>query len=347
MDRSSILPVLTDKVGGKRFAQMRDVPVPTTYFEARAPHPLFSEPASNSSDPTCLNHQARMTISRAKAVCRTMPESRDLPPDFAFKATHVSGCNLLVIKGIVAAHRQCRVAPAIRCLESLQTARESESESSLVGSDVFSSNGIERSEALVKVCTNWLAQSYIWEDEWAYQHLLPGLVIEEVVWNYGGGMDFRSAMQDAELLSSLAEDLKCFAFDGRVPYLQHVEQRFGVDNRSAPQKRDTFYKYAGGGSWYKTNATMPGSRPAPSGESLGNDIMTRAQKLCAMLSLGFPFVRVDLLLQRSPLQRSRVDSEQGVQHSALFFGEMTFYALASFAGTPDLDVELGKWWCNS
>lgn len=364
-DRGAILPALTDKVGGKEFARTVGVPAATTYFEARAPVPIF--PLKDSKKPfmSNLDHlAAATTVSRARSACESIPELASLPQNFAFKATHTSGCNILVLRGVVAAHRPCHVAPAIIHMSDSWEGWENSpdlmrwakallgwenspvKEESLVGLALNSPENlppdVDPRMVLVEKCTNWLAQRYVNEDEWAYQQLKPGLVIEEVLWNDGARAEALMATPDADLLPELAEDLKCFAFDGRVPFLQHVQRRFS----GASQKHDTFYADIGSGAWLRTNATMAGATPAPSTEALRPDILTRAQKLCARLSQGLPFVRVDLYLHKAPAHLE-IDMNSSMQQAEFHFQELTLYpTFHKFRGKPDLNHELGKWWCD-
>ena len=168
-DRRPVLAALTDKLLVKRWADLRG--------GIRTPEVLFSSK-------TCA-----------------VPDLGNVA--YAFKATHTTGCLVLVEGGRVVGHKPCgerRLAPGSRATP----------------------------EVLAALCARWTRTMYD-VTQWAYSKLTPGVVAERLVYRGDG--------------ATPADDVKCFAFRGRTALVQHVAHRFDVQSgrpRSA-RKRDTFH----------------------------------------------------------------------------------------------------------
>ena len=128
----------------------------------------------------------------------------DLGADaYAFKATHTTGCLVLVEGGRVVGHKPCgerRLAPGSRVTPEL----------------------------LATLCARWTRTMYD-VTQWAYSKLTPGVVAERLVYRGDG--------------ATPADDVKCFAFRGRTALVQHVAHRFDVQSGRprSTRKRDTFH----------------------------------------------------------------------------------------------------------
>ena len=120
---------------------------------------------------------------------------------FAFKARHLSGCNVLV-------NGDGRVVAQKRCLRG---------EPDLAGSEV--SAGL-----MVAMCRSWTSQLYSIA-EWGYSQLEPGVLLEGL-WRGGG----------ATAAAGAPRDIKCFSFGGVTRYVAVVDDRF-----AGTGKTDTFY----------------------------------------------------------------------------------------------------------
>jgi len=225
-------PVLTDKVGAKLWGDQRGLKSPETYF-----YRVLDEYANAETKGLRLRTNQRARAAVVDQTCSALPSVETLPESFAFKATHTSGCNLLVVDGIIVGHRPCvltgmansRVGDAQSISQWTMWLRES------VVADLFPTFAqvvewahTERSlmgrvvddRLLYDACTRWLAQQYARTAESYYSKLVPSLLIEKVI-------------EDA---TELASDLKCFVFSGQTRFIQHVDSRFTAD------KRDTFYR---------------------------------------------------------------------------------------------------------
>ena len=154
-DRRPVLAALTDKRLVKRWAALRGV---------RTPEVLFS--------------------SKTCAVPEIGADA------YAFKATHTTGCLVLVEGGRVVGHKPCgerRLAPGSRVTPEL----------------------------LATLCARWTRTMYD-VTQWAYSKLTPGVVAERLVYRGDG--------------ATPADDVKCFAFRGRTALVQHVAHRFDVQS---------------------------------------------------------------------------------------------------------------------
>ena len=91
-----------------------------------------------------------------------LPRVADLPPSFAIKASHTSGCNALVLNGTLRVHNL-----------------------GACGGD--SATGAPASDALLRrLCATWMAWRYkASKKEWAYTRIpelaAPSLLVEEVL----------------------------------------------------------------------------------------------------------------------------------------------------------------------
>lgn len=230
--------------------------------------------------------------------CSSLPSLDSLPEDFAFKATHTSGCNLLIRGGRVTGQRRCA------------------SEPDLMGKR-------PDSRTMQELCERWTAAKYSRSsNEWAYSMLSPAVLMEELVYGASGkeerGGSDRSVTSTSTGTSGvqmnlprdesafvvdkagavkggdegnrrpLADDIKCFSFNGHTAFFQHVESRFG----GMLAKRDSFYRRDG----LAMNVSLDWSHynrahshfPRP---QRARDIIA----ICDRLSQGFDFARVDLL----------------------------------------------------
>ena len=122
---------------------------------------------------------------------------------YAFKATHTTGCLVLVEGGRVVGHKPCgerRLAPGSRVTPEL----------------------------LAALCARWTRTMYD-VTQWAYSKLTPGVVAERLVYRTDG--------------ATPADDVKCFAYRGRTALVQHVAHRFDMatGRPRSTRKRDTFH----------------------------------------------------------------------------------------------------------
>ncbi|PKD43279.1 ATP-grasp fold amidoligase family protein [Rhodohalobacter barkolensis] len=150
----------------------------------------------------------------------------ELPEQFALKATHGSGWNII------------------------ETSKESISEKEI--RDYF---------------RYWLKKSYyIGSKEWAYKHIQPRVVCEELIFNADG---------------TLPEDYKFFCFNGTPTYVQVDHGRFEKHTRS-------FYD----AEWNK----MPFSIGYPLEETVAEKPrnLEKMFEIAAVLSEELPFLRVDM-----------------------------------------------------
>lgn len=268
-DRSALLPLLTDKVSVRRLAAVRGVPtVPLLY----------------------------------SGICDGLPNLSELPASFAFKASHTSGCNLLVVDGRIVVHRGCI-----------------HGEASLEGQNATD-------ELLRDRCEDWLGRLYYSSGrEWAYSRLAPSLVIETM-------------LADGMMGGALADDLKCFTFQGRTAYVVQVNSRFACTERpvfandTTPDrecKTDTFYLADGTPRpdlGFDESVPLPWNRWLPASE------VRHAAHICDIMGTGIDFARIDLLRSSS---------------GDLFLGEVTVYPMAGKTRwrPPAFDMELSQHWC--
>jgi hypothetical protein len=231
-DRRPLLPVLQDKVLVRHLAVARGVP--TT--------PL-------------LYHGA----------CSSLPRVEALPSDFAAKATHLAGGNLLVVNGKVA-------------------------NGDLQGQPVSD-------DMLQRHCQHWLARRHWNKREWAYAQLAPAFVIEGLVRRSGGGDGGKGgpAMEGGGVAGEIADDLKCLTFGGRTAYVIQVSNRFAPSTANASialGKTDTFYEVDG---TMRSDLGYSRSRPLPIAMRLPSEEIRRAAGICDRLGVGLDFGRIDLL----------------------------------------------------
>lgn len=99
---TSATPVLTDKVGAKLWGKQRDLKAPATYF-----YRVLDESATSETKGLRLRKSQQAQAAMVDQTCSALPPVATLPESFAFKATHTSGCNLLVVDGVIVGHRPC------------------------------------------------------------------------------------------------------------------------------------------------------------------------------------------------------------------------------------------------
>lgn len=231
--------------------------------------------------------------------CDALPNISSLPRAFALKATHLSGCGLLVRDGVVATS-----LPGCGWLGRTLP---------YIVSDVL---GVPRAGAPVthnmlrRSCRRYMSLLHSTE-EWGYTRLTPRVIVEELL--------FLPNTQQ------LAEDVKCFVFQGRTEYVAHVRRRFGHG------KSDTIFTRDG----TNANVTLVGSQ-AELSEVRWEDAAPRPAlddvvRQCDGIARGLEFARVDLLYHQGGLS----------------FGEVTLYPNGGRARwtQPDFDTTLGKLWC--
>jgi len=257
-DRNPIWPIVGDKRLLRDFAKSRDVAMPPLIY--------------------------------ASQNCDALPKLSTLPRDFAFKASHTCGCNMIVIGGNVSAHKRCRF------------------DQDLVGAKVTDS-------MLQQLCLNWIGQKYERTNEWAYQVMPPSVVIERLL--YRGSQ--------AQSLQGIADDLKCFSFNGQTAYVMQVSQRF-VRGR----KTDTFYEPNGKPRPDIRHGGNSLSQPLPPESYLDPAVIQRAAAFCEQAARGFDHARVDLL-----------QSADG----SLFLGEISPYSSVANFQPASLAMELSQRWC--
>jgi len=245
-----------------------------------------------------------------------------LPPDYVLKATHTSGCVVVVRGGVVVAHKTCRGY-----------------DQSVVGE--------EASPALVRrLCEAWLAFGFQGRGgrEWAYSAVPRGVLAEEVL---------PAPHSDAQ---AVAEDIKCWTAGGRTLFMHHTRSRFGHAD-----KRDTFYDaltlrprldirfgagpFCGLGHLLGIPAALclPHASRADTNASrwLNASVVSEAARACDRVAAttGIDFARIDLLLATPAPSRPR----------GLVLSEVTLYP---FGGRPHLsprsvDAALANAWCEA
>lgn len=238
--------------------------------------------------------------------CDSLPKVSELPRSFVAKATHAAGCVLIVENSLVKVHVACE-----RIFHRHF--------STFTGAQITN-------EMLASSCHEWLRHMYRHSlTEWAYSQLTPTIIFEELL----RGVD------DGDSSEAIADDFKCFAFDGVTRYIQHVRSRFG-------SKTDTYYDRLG----RNINVTLKRSTSAPPGAPT---VFTRFPGLLAGLlarcdhaARGLDFVRVDFLFSGG----KQAESESSPAYR-LLLGEMTFYPGAGkHVWVPSsFDQDLGRWWC--
>jgi len=231
-DRRPFWPALTDKWGVKLWAARRGVKVPSTIYHA--------------------------------TKCDALPSLKSLPRHFVMKATHTSGCNMVVGNGVVRAQSECTIPGWLNPLGIYYFEKH---ERQLHGETVTD-------RLLLDACQRWLSAQYVSADtEWAYSLLQPAVIIEEAI----------------TTAHELACDIKCYTFHGTTEYMQHTTQRFHGD-----AKRDTFYER--GTHWTAVNATFSSSHweEDPS-RRLPQEVLQNAASVCDRVGKGLDFARIDLL----------------------------------------------------
>ncbi len=247
--------------------------------------------------------------------------------DFALKATHTSGCVLLVEGGAVAAHKPCGERAAV---------------------------GERATAALLRgLCARWTRTLYD-PTQWGYTQLRPGVIAEGIL---------RAPARDAAIRGASparAADRQGWVVGGRTHVVQQVSERFadsgltmratalpsrlrgafaalaGPRHAAAGGKRDTFY---GRDGVARREVSIDGSRPldADSPAMLPSDwLRSTVVPACDALGAGLDFARVDLY---------RVDDGEG--NAGIALGEITMYPKAgthSFS-PAGFETELGAQWC--
>lgn len=186
--------------------------------------------------------------------CGGLPASMNAS-DYAFKATHTTGCLVIVEGGVVAGHKPCGErrlpvgAPATPAL-------------------------------LASLCERWTASMYD-VTQWAYTRLEPAVIAERLVYRRG--------------TSTPADDVKCFSFAGRTALVQHVTDRFDrtTGRPKSSSKRDTFYDAKTGfrrGVTVDGQRALPSGSP----RALLPKRVRRAAAVCDAVSVGLDMARVDL-----------------------------------------------------
>ncbi|KAK3274692.1 hypothetical protein CYMTET_17135 [Cymbomonas tetramitiformis] len=258
--------------------------------------------------------------------CDNLPKVSELPRSFVAKATHAAGCVLIVENSLVKVHIACE-----RMFHRHF--------STFTGAQITN-------EMLASSCHEWLRQMYRHSlTEWAYSQLTPTIIIEELLRGVEDGHVSEATVVQPTFQStaggaSIADDFKCFAFDGVTRYIQHVHSRFG-------SKRDTYYDRGG----RNVNVTLKHSASAPPWDP---SVFTRFPGLlagliarCDYAARGLDFVRVDFLFAGGEQPGSKSPGSKSPPAYRLLLGEMTFYPGAGkHKWVPSsFDQELGRWWC--
>ena len=225
-DRRPVLAALTDKALMRTWASHRNVSTPEQLLVSQ----------------TC---NADLFADRLRGVA-----------DYGFKATHTTGCLVLVERGRIAGHKPCgesRLPPGTRATP----------------------------EILLDLCTRWTRTMYD-VTQWAYSKLEPGVLAERLV--YAGPRRRK------------ADDVKCYAFHGKTALVHHVSDRFDADTGrpKSSAKRDTFYDPVTG--LLREGVSMDGNRPLSrrSKKLLSPAKVKSAANVCDNLARGLDFARVDL-----------------------------------------------------
>lgn len=281
VDRRTLLASMQDKVNTPRYAATANISVAHRY----------------------------LVTSNCAAV-----SSNGLPPDFVFKATHTSGCVLIVKQGRVVIHKPCL------------------SEASEVGAEASTA-------LLVTLCERWLSHRYesVRPKEWAYSQLVGGVLAEEV-------------LQPPLMDGVAADDLKCYTVYGRTLFVQHSRARFGADGAVSRSGTATFYdattlaprldvRFDSG--WHGMGAWVGmGSQPDRNASRwAGSRTIEQAVRACDRIAsaAAIDFVRVDLLFSRPTKHHP----------AGLTLGELTIYPFGGYPRfTPrSVDAQFAAAWC--
>ena len=256
----------------------------------------------------------RVGLLHSDDDCDRLPTIDQLPASYSFKASHLSGCGVLV--------RNRTVAAVLPGCASWRGPR--------VG-DV-PSNAMLRTE-----CLRYTGLMYS-EQEWGYSRLVPRIIVEQLVLDPNGG---------------LADDIKCFVFHGRTAFVAHVSDRFGPSGkkdtffrRDGANANVTYWNSRQDTCAHWTSNRRPALRDVLSNcDAIGSGldfarspcllVCLRAHMLAALAltrTLPFPLYRVDLLWE--PV-------------GGLRFGEVTLYPNGGRArwSPPSFDAVLGALWC--
>jgi hypothetical protein len=136
----------------------------------------------------------------------------------------------------------------------------------LIGRDNFIKHKITR-EQVIEYCKSWLNTVYS-KREWAYRQIVPKIMIEEVLQQYGGG----------ELV-----DYRCFTFHGVVKTVY-------VDSATYSLNHQKIYVDSNWKEFQLKNLKEVTPHILPEMPEHFKDIINAAEKLAQ----GFDFVRVDL-----------------------------------------------------
>lgn len=311
--------------------------------------------------------------------------SRSAPADFVYKATHTAGCVLLVREGVAVAHKTCfgepsRVGARVttcatqgpngtaesNCIASVHPVRSGACYASCARAGwrtgTPSASGLTRrfADALPEPLRH-LASISPSRTSTASRRQIPHAVLAEEL----------LPPPTPDLVG--ADDLKCWAANGRGLYLQHVTARFGVDGTEAraglfgaDRKRDTWYERGAASprldigqrgllglraSWPERNASR----------WLGAQTLARGFGACDAIARasGIDFARIDLLLtspapaiaasERAVAAPGAAAATATPPEPRLVLGEVTIYPMAGNPGLSprSVDAQLSSAWCDA
>jgi hypothetical protein len=312
--------------------------------------------------------------------------SRSAPADFAYKASHTAGCVLLVREGVAVAHKTCfgepsRVGARVTTCATPGPNRTAESSGSsllrircaqahaaravrgLDGARVLRAR-VGLLEGAPMPCLSprrHLASISPSRTSTASRRQIPRAVLAEEL----------LPPPTPDLVG--ADDLKCWAANGRGLYLQHVTARFGVDGTEAraglfgaDRKHDTGYERGAASprldigqrgllglrtSWPERNASR----------WLGAQTLARGFGACDAIARasGIDFARIDLLLtspapaiaasERAVAAPGAAAATATPPEPRLVLGEVTIYPMAGNPGLSprSVDAQLSSAWCDA
>ena len=262
-----------------------------------------------------------------------------LPASYAYKATHTTGCVVLVRDGAIVAHKAC-------------------------GGELSRVGARATPRVLRELCEFWLAHEFRGGSkgyEWAYSGVPHQLLAEELL-----------PPPSAGIVS--ADDLKCWTVEGRTLYAQHVTARFAGDGSEvhggvaawllggAGAKRDTWYERGrvapnleiSHGGWLGRMTWQPERNAS---RWLSARTLARAFRACDALasSAGIDFARVDLMVTAPMMAPSTGVAAGAAAASAevaaeprLVLNELTMYPMAGMPGLSprSVDAKLAEAWCR-